>query len=205
MTALKIVEVPIEELHPDPNNARTHDAKNLAAIRGSLEAFGQVEPIVVQKTTGKILGGNGRFEVMKQLGWQKAKVVMVDLGENEATALALALNRTAELAGWDYEQLADLTQMLSQHEFNLESIGWTADDLSPVWAAEWKPPEPTDMDEHKREGSGEHEHAHSIRLTLEQREVFNRAAFRVREKTGDHEMTEGRCLELICADSLAGP
>lgn len=202
MTALKIVEIPIDELHPDPNNARTHDERNLAAIQGSLEAFGQVEPLVVLRSTGRIIGGNGRFDVMKQLGWLKVKAVMVDLEEDKATALALALNRTGELARWDMGQLSELTQALDAQDFDLGTIGWTQDELGDIWA----PPEQDEGIVPGQPGasSAENQRMHSIRLTEDQREVFNRAAFQVREKTGDHEATDGRVLELICVDYLAG-
>lgn len=200
---LKIKTVPISELVTDPENARVHEAKNLDSIIGSLRHFGQVEPLVVQKGTGKVIGGNGRLVAMQQLGWADAKIVELDIEDREATALGLALNRTGELAGWDFEKLAELTQSLASQDFDLSSIGWTSDDLSPIWAAEWKPAEHTDMDEHQRDG--DNQHMHSIRLTEDQREVFNRAAFNVREKTNDPGMTDGRCLELICADALAGP
>ena len=44
-------------------NARIHNGRNRESIRASLTHFGQVEPIVVQKSSGKIIGGNGRAAV----------------------------------------------------------------------------------------------------------------------------------------------
>ena len=46
----------LSELYADPANARQHDEKNLDAIAASLRQFGQVEPLVVQKSTGKVIG-----------------------------------------------------------------------------------------------------------------------------------------------------
>lgn len=43
-----------------------------------------------------------------------------------------------------------------------------------------------------------------IKLNVEQREVIDQAIARVRESEGDPLMTEGRCIELICGDFLAG-
>ena len=48
LTEYKIL--PLASLHEDPANARKHGPKNLEAIRGSLLEFGQVEPLVVQKS-----------------------------------------------------------------------------------------------------------------------------------------------------------
>ena len=46
---------PISELKQDPDNARAHDEKNLAAIRDSLTRFGLQKPIVVRPRVVRIL------------------------------------------------------------------------------------------------------------------------------------------------------
>ena len=52
--------MPMADLNIDPANVRTHDDKNIAAIRASLEKFGQRQPIVVQKQGMIVRTGNGR-------------------------------------------------------------------------------------------------------------------------------------------------
>ena len=52
--------IPLADLNIDPANVRTHDDKNIAAIRASLEKFGQRQPIVVQKQWMIVRTGNGR-------------------------------------------------------------------------------------------------------------------------------------------------
>lgn len=199
--ALEIKTVPLDELVPDDRNARTHGEKNMAAIMGSLATFGQVEPIVIGRDR-RVIGGNGRLEAMRRLGWSECRIVEVDFDDEKQRALALALNRTGELAGWDMERLAEQTEFLADTGFDLGTIGWSEADLAPVWAGDFSGADGTATE--GREDGETNERVHSIRLTLEQREVFNRAAFKVREQTGDHEMTDGRVLELIAADFLAG-
>lgn len=104
---MQVVDVDIETLIPDPENARTHDEKNLAAIRGSIKQFDVVEPLVVWKKNNVVLGGNGRLDVMKKMGFKTAPVHYVDLDDKKAKALALALNRTAELADWNMDRLKE--------------------------------------------------------------------------------------------------
>lgn len=106
MSTLTIRRVPIADLVPDPANARTHGDENLDAIEASLRRFGQVEPLLVQAGTGRIIAGHGRLAAMKRLGWPEADVVELDVTSLDATALGIALNRTAELAGWDDEVLS---------------------------------------------------------------------------------------------------
>lgn len=96
---------PLAELVPDPRNARQHDARNLEAIRGSVTAFGQLRPLVVQESTGHVVAGNGTLAVLRDLGWTHAAVVVAPLSDAKARAFAIADNRTAELASWDVAQL----------------------------------------------------------------------------------------------------
>ena len=63
-TSLKIERVPLEDLHTDPANARTHGDENLLAIEGSLRRFGQAEPLVVHAETGE---GSGTAAVRQLL------------------------------------------------------------------------------------------------------------------------------------------
>ena len=65
MSTLTIHRVPLDSLAPDPANARTHGDENLDAIEASLRRFGQVEPLVVQAGTGRIIAGHGRLAAMK--------------------------------------------------------------------------------------------------------------------------------------------
>ena len=103
---LRPLAVPIASLTLDPANVRTHDEKNLAAIRGSLARFGQRSPVVVQRQGMIVRAGNGRLLAAKELGWTHMAALVVDEGDVEATAFAIADNRTAELAGWDDAALA---------------------------------------------------------------------------------------------------
>ncbi len=121
---MKVEKIDIEKLLFDPQNARKHGDKNIDAIKGSLSKFGQVEPLIVQKSTGIIIGGNGRLEAMKQLGFTEVDIVKVDLDNTQATALGLALNRTAELAEWDKDVLGQLLHGLREDDYDLLSIGF---------------------------------------------------------------------------------
>ena len=108
---LKIKRVPIDSLYLDPSNARIHDTQNLEAITSSLKRFGQAEPLVVQGKTGRVIGGNGRLVAMKKLGWTECEIVELEVDDLTATSLGIALNRTAELAGWDEKTLVYSAQI----------------------------------------------------------------------------------------------
>jgi DNA modification methylase len=130
---LAIRRVPLASLHLDASNARLHGDENMEAIVGSLKRFQQVEPLVVQKSTGRVIGGNGRLVAMRKLGWQDCDVVEVDVDDLTATALGIALNRSASLAAWNEETLAKLLQELKVNDA-LDGVGYTAEDLDDLLA-----------------------------------------------------------------------
>lgn len=102
---LKYQTFKVADLSNDPANARKHSQRNIEAIVASLRRFGQQKPIVVD-STGVVRAGNGTLEAARVLGWETIEGVVTTLQGVEATAYAIADNRTAELAEWDDEVLA---------------------------------------------------------------------------------------------------
>ena len=111
---MRVKTVALEHLTEDPQNARVHPERNMKAIVESLRTFGQVEPLVVRAHSNVVVGGNGRLAAMRQLGWKNAKVVTVDLDDDKVAALAIALNRTGELAEWDEVKLSNLLSAITE-------------------------------------------------------------------------------------------
>ncbi len=133
METLRVTRVPIGSLRTDPANARLHGDSNVDAIAGSLARFGQAEPLVVQRGTSRVIAGNGRLVAMKKLGWTECDVVELDLDELTATALGIALNRTAELAEWDSPVLAKLLDEL-RSEDALAGVGFSDAEIDQLLA-----------------------------------------------------------------------
>ncbi len=130
---LAIRRRPIASLAPDPANARKHGEQNLDAITASLRRFGQAEPLVIQAGTGRVIAGHGRLLAMKQLGWTDCDVVELDVDDLKATALGIALNRTAELAEWDESVLAKLLDELRDQDA-LDGVGFAPGDIDALLA-----------------------------------------------------------------------
>jgi ParB-like chromosome segregation protein Spo0J len=128
---LTVRRVALATLREDPGNVRRHSAKNRAAIRDSLRAFGQVEPLVVQAGSGLVIGGNGRLSVMRDLGWEECDVVEIAADDTTCARIAIALNRTGEIAEWDTEALGQLLTTLS-HVDQLDGTGFSHTDLDEI-------------------------------------------------------------------------
>ena len=122
---LAVETVPIDSIHVDPANVRRHPERNLATIRASLARFGQQKPIVVD-SDGIVRAGNGTLEAARALGWETIAIVRSPLAGSEATAYAIADNRSAELAEWDQAALAEQLQALQSEDFDLSAVGFEA-------------------------------------------------------------------------------
>ena len=126
---MKTRSVLIADLSIDPANARKHSQRNLEAIAASLKRFGQQKPLVVDKAN-IVRAGNGTLQAAIHLGWDSIDVVMTDLTGAEASAYAIADNRTAELAEWDDPVLkATLEAMADEDRAQLDAGGYTEDEL----------------------------------------------------------------------------
>jgi DNA modification methylase len=130
---MQIQRVATSSLSFWPENARKHGPVNHEAIKQSLTAFGQAEPLIVQAGTNRVIGGNGRLAAMRELGWSECDVVFLDLDDVKAAALGVALNRSGELAEWNDETLAKiLTEIDARGE--LATVGFDQDDLTELLA-----------------------------------------------------------------------
>jgi ParB-like chromosome segregation protein Spo0J len=116
---LQPLAIDIDELHPDPANARKHNVKNIDAIKASLHAYGQRKPVVVQRQGMIVRAGNGTLEAAKALGWTHLAAVVIDEDNATASQFAIADNRTGELAEWDDETLASLLDGMDDETRNL--------------------------------------------------------------------------------------
>ena len=120
---MNVKSVLIKNLKPDPDNARKHSERNIDAIAASLTRFGQRKPLIVNGES-IVLAGNGTLQAAKKLGWVEIEVSQIPIGWSweQQRAYALADNRTAELAEWDSDKLAN--QLME-----LDSVGWELDDI----------------------------------------------------------------------------
>ena len=112
---MKVDAAKVDTLTMDPANVRKHSTRNLESIAASLNRFGQQKPIVVN-AAGVILAGNGTYAAAKSLGWSEVAVVRTHLNGADAVAYAIADNRTAELAEWDTDALAQTLAALQNDD-----------------------------------------------------------------------------------------
>ena len=126
--ALEISHLPMGELKPDPANPRRISDGELESLTRSIREFGLVDPLIARREDNVVIGGHQRLQAARRLGMKQVPVVLVDLSEDQARLLNLALNRIS--GTWDQELLAHLLADLNAvPDVDLSLSGFSDDEL----------------------------------------------------------------------------
>ncbi len=118
--------VPADRLFCSPANPRLND-EAIPHVAASLRRFGWQQPIVA-KRSGEIIAGNTRLKAAQQLGMTEVPVWWFDGDDLDATAFAIADNRTHEFAEWNDAELVALLEQLRKEDA-LDGVGYDEDDV----------------------------------------------------------------------------
>jgi ParB-like chromosome segregation protein Spo0J len=112
---MKIVTIKIADLKAAEYNPRQISEEQFTQLKKSIEGFGAVEPIVINKNIKRknvVVGGHQRLKVMKALGWEEVPCVEVDLPLAREKELNIRLNKNT--GEFDFDILAN--------EFDIEDL-----------------------------------------------------------------------------------
>ena len=91
-------------------------------LKRSIEQFGYVEPVIWNKTTGRVVGGHQRLKVLMDMGITEVECVVVEMDESQEKALNIALNKIS--GDWDKDKLALLIADLQGADFDVSLTGF---------------------------------------------------------------------------------
>ncbi len=134
--------VPIDVLIPWSKNPRINDHA-VPAVAKSLMDFGWADVIVAQRGTNRVIGGHTRLKAAIGLGHKEVPVRWVDVTDAQADLLAIALNKTSEIADWDDEKLGQVLSDLKREGHEIEASGFSDTEIRDMMASV-EPPPPED-------------------------------------------------------------
>jgi len=197
----KLAVVDIDLIRPNPWNPKDRDTDEYKQVKRSIELYGQRIPIIVRENNGyELIDGEQRWRACKELGFKKVIVY------NEGT--------------FDDQKAKELTLWYEVHvKFNEALLSKMVTDLMSAYPKATVPFNQHQLDEMRELAKFNWEHykinvvpstttAPTIKtlivpMTEEQYKVVQDAMASVRQETKD-KLSDGRVLELICADYLAG-
>jgi ParB-like chromosome segregation protein Spo0J len=115
-------QIAIEKLNPAEYNPRIMYPEEMEQLKESINKFGLVEPIIVNKDM-TVIGGHQRLKAVTEMGWEVADCVVLDLSKKEEKILNLALNKISGV--WDETKLADLI-----YELQNEAMGFSEEEVN---------------------------------------------------------------------------
>lgn len=131
---IQIEYLPTSSLNAAPYNPRKMPDEQMARLMRGIEAFGLVDPIIVNQATGNIVGGHQRVEAAKRLKLAEVPVVHVSLDREQEKALNLALNKIS--GEWDLDLLRGILGDLNDGGFDLDLTGFSAGEIDELLAGD---------------------------------------------------------------------
>jgi hypothetical protein len=205
-----IRKIPVGKLRPAPWNYKYPGTpEQMSKLKNSILSTRSAGVLCVRalpKNLYEVIDGNHRLEAVLEAGW--THVHCEDFGKiSIAQSVIIARQRNYQWFDDDESKLGELyteqvaglvdreslISILPDDPIQFDSI---MDSYIKSGTQVGKNPDP--------ENGGEYRPSKSINVTIEQSVIIDEAIERVREDEDDVTMSEGRCLELICADYLAG-
>ena len=104
---MDIEKVSIDELISPDYNPREISFKEMEKLKTSIIEFGYVDPLIVNRVNNHIVGGNQRYDALKDLGYTTVDVVYIEEDDiNREKALNIALNKIS--GDWDTVKLNNI-------------------------------------------------------------------------------------------------
>lgn len=118
----------IEEAFYNPRKVMKKGSKKYENLKGSLEEFGCVEPLVVNEVNNRLISGHQRLNVLRDLGNEEVEVSIVHIeDETREKALNVLLNKVK--GKWDKRKLADVLKSIGD-KYNALDLGFEESDIA---------------------------------------------------------------------------
>jgi ParB-like chromosome segregation protein Spo0J len=125
-----IEHLPTDTLVPYARNSRTHSPEQVAQIAASIREYGFTNPVLID-ANNTLIAGHGRVMAAQHIGLPTVPAIrLAHLTDAQRRAYVIADNKLAENAGWDMATLAREVEDLQADGYELDLLGFGADELA---------------------------------------------------------------------------
>ncbi len=107
----EISDIKLSDIKPAPYNPREISNEAMSGLRHSLEKFGYVDLMVVNKRNMRVISGHQRYKILQAEGVETVTAILVDVDEIQEQAMNVTLNNQ-EIAGYWTAALIPLLERL---------------------------------------------------------------------------------------------
>ena len=118
----------LSDLKPWEDNPRILTRENFLRLKRQIQRLGIYRPLIITQD-GTILGGNARYQVYKDLGYDDMVWVSVVHAPTKAKKIEYALSDNEQFSSYEEEDLADLL-LHADEEIPLEDYTISIKDVS---------------------------------------------------------------------------
>lgn len=180
---LEIVMMRVDAITPYEQNPRKNEATALK-LKRSIDEFGFKNPIILDEEN-VVVAGHARLKAAMMLGMEEVPCIYASgLTEDEIRAYRIADNKTAELAGWNYDKLVQEMSGLFDSAFDLDLSGFNEAEQLYYSGTDATPDKP-DKDEYKEyeeQAEADIIQSHNVAIICESREDKEYLANLIHEK-----------------------
>jgi len=108
-----IQEISVSDIKPFQGNPRDITEDALSGLRASLEKFGYIDLLIVNKRNMELVAGHQRLKVLQAAGVKKVTCIMVDIDNMMQQAMNVTLNNSA-IAGYFTQAIIPILERLRQ-------------------------------------------------------------------------------------------
>ena len=124
---MKVEKISINKLKPAGYNPRQISKKQYNDLKQSIEKFGLVDPIIINKDF-TVIGGHQRLKVCKELNYKEIDCVALFLTKEEEIELNIRLNKSG--GDWDFDLLSNFEiEELKEWGFKEIELGLNIDKI----------------------------------------------------------------------------
>ena len=124
---MKVEKIQINKLKPAGYNPRQISKKQYNDLKQSIEKFGLVDPIIINKDF-TVIGGHQRVKVCKELNYKEIDCVALFLTKEEEIELNIRLNKSG--GDWDFDLLSNFEiEELKEWGFKEIELGLNIDKI----------------------------------------------------------------------------
>jgi ParB-like chromosome segregation protein Spo0J len=127
---MQIEQIAVTALTEYAGNANTHDDIQVQQIADSIQEFGFLNPVLIDKNN-ELVAGHGRVMAAKLLGLKIVPCIRVGhLSERQKRAYVLADNKIARNSKFDFEKLSAEIDALVDVDFDINLLGFNEQELA---------------------------------------------------------------------------
>ena len=108
-----IQELSITDIKPFQGNPRDITQEALSGLRASLERFGYIDLLIVNKRNMELVAGHQRLKILQEAGIKNVTCIMVDVDDMMQQVMNVTLNNSA-IAGYFTQAIIPILERLRQ-------------------------------------------------------------------------------------------